>query len=224
MTQDSSNDQAQRTGSFLREMQTWVDANPDINAALTSSSFTQEVRREATRIEAQTAHFKVDQPSSDIVAQMALIAATHDVLTRAGVTSEAAVEAMVEALARWVRENAQAYSLARLGISRDEPGMAFERARENFKSRGEQRFGSHFVYEQEVSDNNRSYVNITRCLFNEIGRFIGRPEVIKVFCAMDTIWAEEATSAPKNLEFARPTTLAAGDDKCRFQFMRRTSA
>lgn len=212
-----SADQRQRNESFLREMTAWVAAR---EGGPRAELFAREVAAAAARLEARCERFKTDAPSADIVAQTALVAATHEKLLEAGVPNDAAIAAMVDALALWVRENAEAYSLARLGISREAPDQAFEQARRNFKARGEQRFGSHFEYEQEVSDDERSFVNIKRCLYNELGRFLGKPEVTPVFCAMDTIWAEHATRAPFDLSFRRPTTLAAGGDKCRFQFSR----
>ncbi len=117
-------------------------------------------------------------------------------------------------------ENAEAYSLARLGVSRAEPEQAFQRVSENFLSRGQERFGAHFTYERDVSDAARSFVSITRCLYNDVLRRVCCPEVIPVFCAMDAIWAADVTHPRYKLRFERPTTLAAGDDKCRFQFFK----
>lgn len=218
MKPDASADPQARSASFLREMGAWVEARHV--PGLQPDRFAAQVQEAAAAIEQRCAHFKTDEPSAAIVQQMALVVATFDALSGAGVRDADALAAMVDALATWVRQNAAAYSLARLGISADEPQQAFQRARENFKTRGEQRFGSHFLYVQEVSDEDRSFVGIHRCLYNELGRFLGRPQVTPVFCAMDMIWAEHAAQAPFNVRFERPTTLAAGGDRCRFQFTR----
>ena len=210
-------DQRERNESFLCQMSEWVAQG---HAAIGSQVFGARVRALAGELEQRCDRFRIDEPSAGIVAQTALVSATYDVLREAGVASEAAIRAMVDALAVWVRANAQAYSLARLGIGPDAPDQAFERARENFKVRGEQRFGRHFEYDQEVQDDERSFVNINRCLYHALGRHLGKPEVTPVFCAMDMIWAEDATRAPYNMAFQRPTTLAAGGDRCRFQFFR----
>lgn len=210
-------DQRERNESFLRQMTDWVAQG---HAEIGPAAFVERVRALAAGYEQRCESFRIDEPSAGIVAQTALVSATHDVLCEAGVDGQTAIRAMVDALAVWVRANAQAYSLARLGISPEAPDQAFESARENFKARGEQRFGRHFEYVQEVADDERSFVNIHRCLYHALGRHLGKTEVTPVFCAMDMIWAEDATRAPYNLAFQRPTTLAAGGDRCRFQFFR----
>ena len=132
--------------------------------------------------------------------------------------AETAIEILTNALAQWTLQNRERYTYLRLGISRSEPQQAFAQVKKNFKLRGEQRFGSHFVYEQDVLDEKRCFVNITKCLYNDYFRALGCPEATKVFCAMDILWAEEATQPMYRLHFERPTTLAQGQDKCRFQF------
>lgn len=209
----------QHTLRFLAEMRVWLGRAGPLQG-LDADSFDARVRAAASRLEAECAGFKTDLASSEIVDQTAAVTATYDVLTQAGLPGATAIAVMVDALGKWLRENEQAYCFKRLGISPNEPHLAFEQARANFKARGE-RFGSHFRYEQEVSDDDRSFVNITHCLYHELGRFLGRPQVTRVFCAMDTIWADYATAKPFNLRFERPTTLATGGDKCRFQFTRR---
>ena len=46
----------------------------------------------------------------------------------------------------------------------------------------------------------------------------GAPEVTATLCALDDIWAEELRKPGYGVHFERPTTLAKGDDACRFQF------
>ena len=112
------------------------------------------------------------------------------------------------------------YLEGRFGISEAAPAEAFVRISANFKTRGEQRFGKAFAYVQDVQDGTRSFTNITRCFFNDFFRANGAPEVTSVFCALDKVWADALESRPYGVRFERPTTLAQGDDACRFQFSR----
>ncbi len=112
------------------------------------------------------------------------------------------------------------YLDGRFGISQAAPQEAFVRIAENFKRRGEERFGRAFAYVQDVQDAERSFTNIARCFFNDFFRTNGAPEVTAVFCALDKVWAEALESGPYGVRFDRPTTLAEGDDACRFQFRR----
>jgi len=113
-----------------------------------------------------------------------------------------------------------AYLADRFGISQDAPEEAFSRIAENFKTRGEERFGQAYTYIQEVQDEGRCFVNVPRCLFNDFFRANGAPEVTPIFCAMDDLWAEELEKPQYGVRFEQPTTLARGDDMCRFQFTR----
>jgi hypothetical protein len=43
---------------------------------------------------------------------------------------------------------------------------------------------------------------------------------VQIFCALDSVWIDELHQPRYGTRFARPTTLAKGDDACRFQFSR----
>ena len=98
------------------------------------------------------------------------------------------------------------------------PQEAFSRISENFQKRGEQRFGSAFRYAADVRDAKRNFVNIERCFFNDFFRVNQATEVTSLFCALDKVWAETLEQPRYGVRFERPTTLADGDDACRFQF------
>jgi L-2-amino-thiazoline-4-carboxylic acid hydrolase len=125
-----------------------------------------------------------------------------------------------EALTRPFEQQVGPYLEGRFGISAAAPQEAFVRISENFKKRGEERFGKAFAYEQDVQDGTRSFTNIARCFFNDFFRANGAPEVTAVFCALDKVWANALENGPYGVRFDRPTTLAQGDDVCRFQFSR----
>jgi hypothetical protein len=65
---------------------------------------------------------------------------------------------------------------------------------------------------------------LNKCLFNDFFRAHGAPELTSIVCTLDSIWIEELHRPPYKVRFERPTTLARGDDACRFQFSRTTAA
>ncbi len=124
-------------------------------------------------------------------------------------------------LSRGFKTHTQRYMSTRFGISQERPADAFDLISQSYKTRGESMFGPRFTYVQAIQDQRRSHVHITRCLFNDFFRTHGAPEVTSVFCALDTVWADELNHPRYQARFERPTTLAVGDDACRFQFSRR---
>jgi hypothetical protein len=136
------------------------------------------------------------------------------------VGQQKAIAILQTALSRRFRKQTQGYMDARFGISQERPEEAFDRISQNYKARGELLFGSRFTYVQAVQDKHRSHTHITKCLFNDFFRAHGAPEVTSLFCALDSVWADELNQPHYKAHFERPTTLAAGDDACRFQFSR----
>ena len=131
-----------------------------------------------------------------------------------------AISILQGALSRRFKRHIQTYIADRFGISQTKPEEAFERISRNYKARGETLFGPRFTYVQAIQDQQRSHTHIEKCLFNDFFRAHGAPEVTPLFCALDSVWVEELHRPPYKVHFERPTTLAAGNDACRFQFSR----
>ena len=163
----------------------------------------------------------VDAPTQIWLQRSALVLAVYQELCLC--SEPASVLAIIrEALIAPFEQQVSQYLDGRFGISQAAPQEAFVRISENFKRRGEERFGKAFAYVQDVQDEKRSFTNIARCFFNDFFRSNGAPEVTAIFCALDKVWAEALESGPYGVRFDRPTTLAQGDDACRFQFSRST--
>ena len=128
------------------------------------------------------------------------------------------VALFLDAMSTPFRERIPSYLESRFGIAEDAPQDAFARISENFKARGEQRFGRAFRYSSDVRDASRNFVNIERCFFNDFFRRNDARELTAIFCALDKVWAEELARPRYGVRFDRPTTLANDDDACRFQF------
>ena len=181
------------------------------------------VRDRMTKLTEQNEARMIDAPSRQwlLLASM-ILAAYRELLPLVG-DEQAGFSILRNAMAAPFKERLTGYIADRFGISQDTPEEAFNRIAENFKARGEERFGKAYTYVQEVQDDGRSFINIQKCFFNDFFRANGMPEVTPIFCAMDNLWAEELEKPCYGVRFERPTTLAQGGDMCRFQFSKRSA-
>ncbi len=139
---------------------------------------------------------------------------------RVFVGTERALSAIEMFLSRQFQKHTSAYLEERFGIVQDKPREAFDRIAENYRLRGERLFGPRFTYIEAVATDDQSHTHITKCLFNDFFRAHGAPEVVQIFCALDSVWVDELHKPRYGTRFLRPTTLAQGADACRFQFSR----
>jgi hypothetical protein len=161
-----------------------------------------------------------DAPSQQWLRTCCVVLATYQVLNPY-LDGPRLLAVLRDAMAAPFRKGITEYLESRFGITDDAPQQAFSRISENFQKRGEERFGSTFRYATDIRDGRRNFVNIERCFFNDFFRANQAPEVTSVFCALDKVWAEALENHRYGVRFERPTTLANGDDVCRFQFFKR---
>ena len=164
---------------------------------------------------------EADEVSKRNLLFTSLLLATHHELRDQLGDGPRAVDLLRDTLMELFRPQIRSYIAQRFDVDPDRPGEAFQRVAANFLERGKSGFGAGFTYEQEVQTERQSFVNVTHCLFLDFFRKNGAPEITPVFCALDTVWADELNRGPYNLSFERPSLMSRGDDKCRFQFTRR---
>lgn len=181
------------------------------------------VRDRMTKLTEQNEARMIDAPSQRWLLLASMILAAHRELLPLVGDEQTGLSILRNAMAAPFKERLTTYIADRFGISQDAPEEAFNRIAENFKARGEERFGKAYAYVQEVQDERRIFINIQKCFFNDFFRANGMPGVTPIFCAMDNLWAEELEKPQYGVRFERPTTLARGHDMCRFQFTK-TSA
>ena len=191
-----------------------------ISRAAISRAEVDEVRAEADRMAADNAAFGVDAAARRWLMLCAVLLAAYRRLSPVVGSSATAVSLLQTSMTTPFRAGIHAFIRDRFGISQDAPHEAFDRIADTFQNRGEQRFGRAFTFVPVVRDDRHSVTKITKCLFNDFFRANGVPELTSVCCAMDLVWADELAHPRYNVGFERPTTLAAGDDACRFQFLR----
>jgi hypothetical protein len=176
------------------------------------------VRLDADRIAEENARLAEDSAALRWIALSSMLLATYKSLLSSLGGEKRTLAILGEALTGPFREQISSYIEARFGITQDAPEQAFHLVSQNFKSRGEVSFGRSFRYVDDVRDERRAFVNIERCLFNEFFRQNHAPEITPILCALDNVWADELSEPRYSVRFERPTTLAKGDDACRFQF------
>ena len=179
------------------------------------------VRTEAARLANENAALAVDAASRRWLTLCFVLLAAYRTLRPLVGDGPTAVAVLQSSMTAPFRAGIKAFIRDRFGISQDAPQDAFERIAETFQSRGEERFGRAFTFVSDGRDEERSFTNITTCLFNDFFRANDANELTAVCCAMDYVWAEELAHPRYAVRFERPTTLAAGDDACRFRFFRR---
>ncbi len=78
--------------------------------------------------------------------------------------------------------------------------------------------GKNTVFEEEGDGILFHSINVKQCGYHEFFKANGAPELTKLLCPWDNNWADEIKPDKHGIEFSRPTTIAKGDDMCRFQF------
>jgi hypothetical protein len=192
-------------------------------AASSRRDLEDSLREEADRIVSENAALAVDAAGRRWSTLCSVLLAAYRTLLPLVGDSPTAISVLQSAMTAPFRVGIKAFMNDRFGISQDAPEEAFDRIAETFQSRGEERFGRAFTFVPDVRDGERSFTNIKRCLFNDFFRANNANELTVVCCAMDYVWAEELAHPRYGVRFERPTTLAAGDDACRFRFFRSSS-
>ena len=213
---DAAVDRSERAQLFLSTLSHHLlQTVPDQATAII-----QDIEERTRPIRAANQARVVDEPSTHHLALTSLLLASYRVLLPLMEDREAVLTLLRTVLAAPLRHQMQPYLTRRFGIDPTAPAQAFDAAAANFKLRGEALFGNAFMYEQAVQTPEQSFVNIRRCFFNDFFRANDAPELTPLFCFLDTLWADALHAGAYNVRFERPTTLAAGDDRCRFHFTR----
>lgn len=178
------------------------------------------IQQEAVRIARGATSLTVDVPSKRHVSLCAAVLAAVEGLTRQLGNRPDALAAVGDALVRASEAGAAEYVEERLGVELDNPDVraAFDAIKRNFIQRGELRFGEAFRYACEQNDEMQYTARIETCLFDAFFRQVDADDLTPLICRLDIVWADELVRRFPTLQFDRPTTLADGNDACRFRF------
>lgn len=121
-----------------------------------------------------------------------------------------------------MRGRERLWLLVRFGVSPARKGDAFVDIGRNFRSRGSQRFGRGFQYVETAKDDEQLRIEIRACFFFDTFRRHGEPSLTSLLCPLDDMWSRELNdhATEYGVRFERPSTLATGADRCRFDFYR----
>jgi len=178
-----------------------------------------DIANETEKLIAQNAHFAVDPAAENLVAYTAFILACYRALIAAGVSRHRSREMLGKTMEQSWKSRIQTHVSNRFGILPAQRKGVFETVAANFKTVGEKMYGAAFLYEQEIQDSAHSFVNIHTCFFNDFLNENNAPELNRLFCNLDNLWAEHLEQH-HGIYFRRPETLERGGDTCRFQFFR----
>ena len=177
-----------------------------------------QISDQARTLYTESQSYVIDAQSESLLAFTSAVLACHRALSAKIGDPEEARRLLGGALIRSAEDSSASYLETRLGIRLDEPDSAFDRIADCFKERGEARFGKTFRYVQEALDEDRYHIRIEKCFFNQFLRDHQAEDLTPLLCRLDIVWADELHRRCSTVRFARPTTLASGDDACRFQF------
>jgi len=93
----------------------------------------------------------------------------------------------------------------------------FKFIRKNSGEKVVEAYGRGFDIEVETDHSTYMTTRVKKCGFHEFFVRHGRPELTKLMCEWDNNWSDVLKNS-KYVDFDRPTTIAAGDDSCAFQF------
>ena len=175
-----------------------------------------QVRYEARAVFRQNRHWAGDDSSVALLRMGSLLLAVYRVVLPLVGNKDAAIKLLRTAVAASGKNLVHPTLFLLFGISPFAPRKAFEKIAANLKKRIERVFGSHFLVEQVVNDGERSFIHVKRCFFYDFFAANGVPELTRVFCAWDNLWADELKKPKYEVGFDRPTTLGYGGDVCRF--------
>lgn len=144
------------------------------------------------------------------------ILASDRVLQRYGDSRDEILTMIEKSFSQFDRQ-AQKESIRESLENADDP---METMVENSERKMQESYGDIFEIEPE-GDGEQFYSSTVRqCGYHEFFESYGVPELTQVMCAWDRNWADEIDPEEHGIEFKRPTTIAAGDDACRFEFHR----
>lgn len=185
-----------------------------------SDGIDEAIAMEAHMLCADGGSFLVDSQSEWLLGYSSAVLSYHRIISEQTTNPDESKRLIGDALVRSAEEGRTSYVEARLGVRLDDPESAFDRIADSFIDRGESRFGKTFRYVQELLDKEHCFVRIETCFFDRFFRLHQAEDLTPLLCRLDIVWAEELHRRCPTVEFSRPTTLAAGDDACRFQFLR----
>lgn len=180
------------------------------------SDVTEQVIQRAAEVFRKDEQFITDQPSQFHLLLTSCLLAAVQVLER-HTSSDQAKKIAGDAFTRNGRFAIALSMKVGLFFAKDK----FDFVRRNSGDAVAKAYGEGFDMTVETDDATFLTTRVRKCGFHEFFIRHGRPELTKLMCDWDNNWSDVLNKS-KRVNFTRPTTIAAGDESCAFQFKKTT--
>lgn len=152
-----------------------------------SSDVQREIEQLQSPLRERSAHFVKDELSTKFVKILSTLVAIYRILLTT-INRERAL-GIIQGLI-YERYQPAGFLFARFGITQKAPDKAFEMIKRNPEN-VKKVFSKEFTPKVEVSDDTQFVYGYDKCFFDEFFRSNDAPEMLGVFCSLDSIWASE---------------------------------
>lgn len=140
-----------------------------------------------------------------------VLAAFENLASKKG--TKEAIEELTETLKKFGGKYVQWSMKIMLWVKRDKKKFIENAATEKSK----ETYGESFIISEERNENQFTSI-VKKCGYFEFFKRKDKPELTKVFCEWDSLWADEINKQNCGIRFKRPTTIANKNEDCRFEF------
>ncbi len=170
---------------------------------------------EAEQLRQSHQDLAIDPPAEVHLLMTSYVLAGYRILQAHGLSPEEAYALLQQAFAgmgrRWIR----LFVWLQMRWARD----PLETLRQTARRRAWSNYGATFHF-SETENAEGFTLLVHRCFYHDFFQRNGHPELTAIFCAWDRNWADAIRPERDGVRFERPTTLAEGQDACRFVFQR----
>ncbi len=155
----------------------------------------------------------MDEPGQSFQLMCSYMAAYYEKLNSKGLSKEKILDLLSESLIKSAGGNYVKWmTRIMLWIKRDKRKFIEKSTLQSKKT-----YGSFLDMREENAPKQFTSV-ITSCGFFDFFNRRGIPELTSIFCKWDDLWAKEINKQNCGVRFERPTTIAEGEESCRFEF------
>ncbi|SHK69078.1 L-2-amino-thiazoline-4-carboxylic acid hydrolase [Rhodothermus profundi] len=175
------------------------------------------LHEEAEQLRQSNQDLALDPPAQVHLLMTSYVLAGYRILQDHGLSPEAARALLQQAFAGMGRRWIWLFTWLQMRLARN----PLEMLRQTARRRARTDYGATFHF-SETGNAEAFTLLVHRCFYYDFFRRNGHPELTLIFCAWDRNWADAIRPERDGVRFERPTTLAEGQDACRFVFRRDT--
>jgi hypothetical protein len=163
----------------------------------------------------------IDAPAVTNLKLTSVVLATYRLLLQAGLDRRTALGTLHRALVEPSRKKMGIFSRLIVRFWPDPLRLMASISRNKARTA----YGKAFIMEHTTDEFRSHFITtVTKCLYHDFFKANGAPEITPVFCAFDDNWSAVMQGPESRVQFTRPSTIAAGDEICHFEFRRTKQA